>query len=258
VIDLFGPFSPSAVDRDYKPGVDAARVRVAIGDFSEVEMIAAAQGEDAITAEFRSDDWSYGALGRFNFGGTDFGFMAGEFFRDLRLGTFVTGDAAGFGLRGEVLYTDVEAERLGQPGETRSSFWRATAGVDRLLSPRSTLVLELSFNGYGGRETMDYAAVAVSDRVRRGEITSLGREYSGLSLSFQISPLLTFAGAVLTNWGDGSSLLQPSLSWSLSDNSSASFGAYVGFGDGLNANGVPGSEYGVVPITVWGGIRAYF
>ena len=259
VIDLFGPFSPAAIDRDYKPGVDAVRLNLPVGDFSEVELIAAAQGDEATGGSNRSqNDWSYGALGRFHVKGTDVGFLIGDFYRDTMAGIFVTGDMGGFGLRGEALYTDVAEEWLGLPGETSSSFWRATVGVDRLLSPRASLVTEISFNGFGGRSAQEYPLIAASNRFQRGEITSLGREYSGVSFSFQVSPLWTVAAAVLTNWGDGSTLLQPSLAWSVSDNSSVSFGAFVGFGDEFDMAGGVASEYGVVPVTLWGSIRTYF
>ena len=221
-------------------------------------MIAAAQGDKATAAPDSDEDWSYGALGRFHLRGTDIGFMLGNFYRDEVAGAFVTGDVRGFGLRGELLYTDVAEEWLGLPGETSSSFLRATAGVDRLLSPRASLVIELSWNGYGGETPADYLQVAASDRVGRGEITSLGREYSGISISYQAGPLWSVAGALLTNWGDGSTLLQPSIVWSLSDNASALFGAFVGFGDDVDDSGLPGSEYGAVPVTLWGAIKTYF
>jgi len=44
LLDLFAPFSPRRVDRDYKPGIDAIRATVPLGDFSEVEVIGAILG----------------------------------------------------------------------------------------------------------------------------------------------------------------------------------------------------------------------
>ena len=255
VIDLFGPFSPSAVDRDYKPGVDAARMAIPIGQFSEVEVIAAAQERGPGQA---STDWSYGALGRFHVRGTDLGLMAGEFFGDSMYGAFLAGDAGGFGLRAETLFTRVAPRFRTLPQERSPSYWRTTLGMDRLLSARTSLSVELSYNGYGAGNAGDYPLIATSRRVQRGEITSLGREYSGVSISFQASPLLSVAGAVLTNWSDSSTLLQPSLVWSLSNNASAMFGAFVGLGEGTDATGLPGSEYGAVPVTLWGAVKAYF
>ena len=162
VLDLFGPFSPAAVDRDYKPGVDALRLSVPVGDFSEIQLIAAAQGDEATAAPDSNEDWSYGALGRFHLSGTDVGVMLGNFYRDRTGGLFVTGDAGGLGLRGEVLYTDVAPEWIGLPGEDQSTFWRATIGVDALLSPRVSLITEASWNGYGAKEPGDYPRIAVS------------------------------------------------------------------------------------------------
>ena len=59
VLDLFAPFAPQRIDRAYKPGVDALRFTVPVGDFSEVEVIAASQGTRT------PDDLSFASLGRF-------------------------------------------------------------------------------------------------------------------------------------------------------------------------------------------------
>jgi hypothetical protein len=258
VLDLFGPFSPAAIDRDYKPGVDAVRLSVPVGDFSEVQVIAAAHGRQGSEPTETGNDWSYGAMSRFHLGAADLGFLLGSFYRDEVAGAFVTGDAGGFGLRGEVLFTHVDANQRVGTSLPSASFWRATFGVDRLLSPRTSLVTEISWNGFGARDPAAYPLIAASDRVQRGEITSLGREYSGVSLSFLASPLWTVSAAMLTNWGDRSTLLQPSLTRSLSDNASATLGAFVGIGRGTESVDRVGSEYGAVPVTAWAALKTFF
>ncbi len=246
-LDLFGPFAPAAVDRDYKPGVDAVRLVLPVGALSEVELIAAPQGAAACPSTCSADEgegaWSWGGLGRFHLGGADLGVLGGRFHGDTVLGGFVTGDARGYGLRGEAVHTE--------PGDDAPGFWRATLGIDRLLTPRLSLTFEQSYSGFGARGVAGYARLAASDRLQRGEIVSLGREYSGLSLGLQATPLLGLSAALLHNWSDGSTLLQPALSWSLSDEATALAGVFAGSGD-------PGSEYGSLPLTVWVAVKSYF
>ncbi len=253
-LDLFGPFAPERIDRTYKPGVDAIRWVESLGDFSEVDTLFAQQGEEW------GDDSSLGSLARFNRGSFDFGPMLGRFHGDNVLGGFVTADLGGTGYRAEVLATDSGDPADGQIG--RSRFTRVTAGLDRQLTPTWSLFGEVHYNGFGSSDPADYRRLSESDRVRRGEITSVGVAYLGISTGWQFRPLLTFSMAVLANLGDDSVLFQPTGNWSTSENSSVQFGVILGAGRGrLEGEGEefePGSEFGSVPLTVWGAYQVYF
>jgi hypothetical protein len=103
-----------------------------------------------------------------------------------------------------------------------------------------------------------YLRIAASDRVRRGEVTSLGRFYSGLSFGWQAHPLVTVSSAILINWLDGSALLQPAAEWSASNSIVVQLGGIIGLGPGLDDDGQLQSEYGFVPFTLWGAFKVYF
>ena len=258
VLDLFAPFAPQRIDRAYKPGVDALRFTVPVGDFSEVEVIAASQGART------PDDLSFASLGRFHSelgegaSSLDFGYMVGGFHRDFVLGGFFSADVCGTGLRGEVSWTSPGcAPRSAHPVFGCGDFWRSTVGVDRLLTPTLTLIAEASWNGFGAGDPADYARLADADRFRRGEVVSLGRRHAALSLAWQAHPLLTVSGAVLFNREDSSALFQPGLAWSVSDNVAVGAGLIVTTGTGLR-DGALGSEYGAVPVVAWSSLTAYF
>ena len=51
-LDLFAPFPPEIIDREYKPGVDAVRCTVPLGSYSEVDIIGASLGPAP------SNDWT--------------------------------------------------------------------------------------------------------------------------------------------------------------------------------------------------------
>jgi hypothetical protein len=250
VLDLFAPFAPQRIDRDYKPGIDAVRATIPMGNFSELEFVAAGQGKDL------PDDFSGAGLARINLGRSDIGFMAGSFHTDTVVGTFITTDFRGTGIRGEVSYTE-----SGDPADAqidRESFVRATGGIDRQLTGTLNLTAEVSWNGFGADDPAFYPRIAVSDRFRRGEVNSLGRTYAGASLAWQIHPLVSASAAVIGNLGDGSVLIQPTASWWVSEAVTALFGIFVGIGDGLDKDGGLQSEYGAAATTVWASVQVFF
>jgi len=250
VLDLFAPFPPQRIDREYKPGIDALRLTVPVGDLSEIDIAAAGQGKDF------PEDFSLAGLGRFHVGSADIGGMAGRFHRDTVLGVFVTADLAGTGVRGEVAFTDSGDAADAEIGRER--FWRATAGLDRQLSTSVTLTAEVSYNGFGAAQAEDYPRIVVSDRVRRGEVTSLGRYYAGASLAWRVHPLVGASVVLLYNADDGSVLLQPHGSWSVAQNVVVLLGGGAGLGSSPDAGGQPRSEYGGVGPFFYGAIKAYF
>jgi hypothetical protein len=125
----------------------------------------------------------------------------------------------------------------------RADFWRASLGLDRQLSEKLTLVGEIAWSGYGATRPGDYLRILRADRVSRGEVNALGRPYAGVSLAWQAHPLLSINGVGLANLDDGSILLQPTGTWSVSDNGTVLFGVIIGLGKGITESGQLGSEY---------------
>lgn len=249
-MDLFAPFAPQQIDRDYKPGVDALRVIVPIGSYSEVEAVGAVLGRSL------SRDGSAAIFSRIYLGPIDVGWMGGRFHRDTVGGGFFTANARGTGLHGEVTWT-----RSGDAREValdRTSFWRGSVGMDRQLTPEFSLSAEFSWNGFGSRQASQYIDIVNADRVQRGEINALGRWYSGVSGTWQLHPLWRFSSAILVNWGDPSCLWVPFLTWSAGNNWEVLLGAQLSVGAGLQNGSLTRSEYGSIPNTLLGAFKAYF
>ncbi len=249
-LDLFAPFSPRRVDRDYKPGIDAIRATIPLGDYSELEVIGGVLGSSL------KRDGTLGALARIYLGPVDVGLMGGKFHRDTVGGGFFTADVSGTGVRGEVNWTQSgdAADRL----RDRRTFWRAAAGVNRQLAPTFSVTLEWSFNGYGTSRPSEYLALAAADRILRGEVNGLGRWYSGFSTAWQFHPLGTLSNSLLVNWQDPSALWIPTFSWSTGNNSVLLLGGQVSLGQEFLPQGVPRSEYGSIPSTLFVAFQQYF
>ena len=133
--------------------------------------------------------------------------MIGWFHRDVVAGAFVTADVRGTGVRAEVAFTD-----SGDPADApldRERFWPAGIGLDRQLTPTVAASLEANWNGFGTLDVDRYRETAEADRVRRGEVPSLGQWYLGATVAWQAHPLVVVTANALANLGDGSVLLLP-------------------------------------------------
>lgn len=247
-IDLFAPFAPQQIDRDYKAGVDAVRFVMPLNNFSEVEVVGAVLG-----SSFKRDG-SGGALVRWNVGSADLGFMGGWFHHDTVVGSFITADVRGTGIRGELAWTN-----SGDPEDEerdRERFWRASAGVDRQLNATLNLVSELAWNGYGTSDASRYLEWLEADRVLRGEVTGLGQVYAGGSLSWMLHPLFTLTNTFLMNLNDPSVLWIPSLVWSTGNNSEILLGGQLSIGPNPIHEELR-SEYGAIPNLLFGAFKLF-
>ena len=254
VLDLFAPFAPQRIDREYKPGVDALRLTIPIADFSQLEVAAAGQGTSL------QRDGSAGALLRVHLGAADVGLMLGRFHHDTVAGGFVTADVMGSGLRAEAAHTDSGDSY--DASIDRARFWRLSAGFDRQLTPALNLTTELAWNEFGTGHVHDYPFVALADRVSRGEVTSLAQYYAAAALAWQAHPLLTLTASGLWNIDDGSVLAQPYAEWSLADSIAVTLGGTFGIGPGPRAGPfglqLPRSEYGSAPQLLYAALKFYF
>ena len=250
VMDLFAPFAPERVDRDYKPGVDAVRFTIPIGSYSEIDVVGGSLGSSP------SRDWAAGTLARIHAGRVDLGFMGGKFHGDTVAGGFFTSSLSGTGFRGELTWTHSGDPQ--DPARSRPKFWRGTLGADRQLTPTVTLTLELAWNGYGVADPSGYLSLIGADRVLRGEVTGLGRIYAGASTTWQFHPLWVFANTILVNGNDPSALWVPNFTWSTGNNSDVLLGAQVSIGSRPAPGPVPRSEYGSIPANLFAGFKKYF
>jgi len=234
--DPFVPFDPSDPFREYRSGVDAVRVRLFPGPFTELEgVVRAAEtpGGTTVTALVRGQT----ALEAWAVGG-----WAGALHGEAAGAVFATGAVGATAVRAEVSL---------RKKDDASAALRSALGFDRRLTAAGRdlfLVAEVQYDGFGARRPADLWEVALSAPYRRGEMQTLGRWTGAAQASFQVHPLVSLDGMVLASLGDGSALLAPGVSWSATAAASVRLGAYVGAGPGGvdPATGLE-SEYGAVP-----------
>jgi len=253
--DPFAPFDPADPFRAYRAGVDVLRVRAYPGTFTELDAVlrpAEVGDQTTLTAVVR---------GGTRLGPWQLGAWAGAVHDRAAAALSVTVTAAGTAFRAEATVRD-------EPGET---VWRAAVGADRnlsLLGRDLYLAGEYQYDGFGAGSGGEIVQTALSDPYRRGEMQVLGRHEVALQASWQATPLLATEGLVLWNASDGSLLVSPAASLSLSNEVEGRAGLYLGFGPetlppppgplGSERSGLPASEYGVVPASLYVSIAAWF
>jgi hypothetical protein len=253
--DIFSPFSSVSLDTEYKRGVDAVRLTVPIGEWHETELYAIAN-EDAI------EDGMLLARWRGTFSPVDVSVIAGVSYGEPTFGLDVSAQVGGAGLYGEALVRVPLNDRAPVQDTTR-----ATIGVDWYWADaKLQITLEGHYNGPGVLDPADLLDAASSHEVRSGETTLLGAWYTGLLLSYELTPLLRPSLSWMANWGDLSSLLGPALAWDFGEETAVSLGALVGLGGlprgvavpGVGTIAVPRSELGSYPYTFYTEVRLYF
>ena len=267
--DFFAPFSAAAINKVYKPGVDALRVSASTGMLSTVEV-------DGVLGSDRDDgapSWSRSAVlvrAATVLWGFEWGVIGGKLAERWVAGASLQGEAGIFGLRteGHVGFPDADADGqlgdYGGYGATGDSWYgRLATGVDVSFSWRNSAVaLEYMYLSDGGEDPSDYLDRA--GRLFPDDLLFLGRHYAGLSLGGDIAPILRLNAVGLANLEDGSGLSGLTLVHSVSDEADLAAGALVPWGErsGISSESsydpVVKSEFGTAPLVAFVETRLYF
>lgn len=259
-LDLFAPFAPTTVDRDYKPGEDVILFDRLNRGGSDLQVLGVFRRDEA--GQRDRDAGSLGArwhgeLGRGKAGSGEVELLGGRHYRDAVAGATVRMPLGGALARADVLVTEVDGG---------GRFWSAVANVDYSLvafGRNAYVFAELFRNGFGvGEDAVDLARVPerLRSRLARGEVFNLMRRYAAVGGTLEWHPLWTQSLTVIGNLDDGSALLQGELRWTPTD----ALRLDAGFVDG---RGSRGEEFGALPLpldgaattggTTGGGTTAY-
>ena len=232
-LDRVSPFSPAAVDREYKPGVDAARLDGFWGVAGEWTLVAAQRGSWAL------DHSVFGARIKDSFNGWDLGLIGLWVSGDRVIGLSLAGALGEVSVYGDAAFTWRAASgALARADELRgvdSTFIRSTLGGSWSWAEAGggSITFETSWLGDGASSPSAYLISATDPRVRQGERWLLGQAYTSVALAQALTPLINASISVIANLSDLSALVGPALSWSVSNEVNVSLGGYAGAGLGL-------------------------
>ena len=246
--DFFAPFSATTLNKMYKPGVDAVRVNVGLGQLSGLEVLGVlgndtsgtpAWSQSAVTARLETVLWGFhGSV------------IGGKLAERWIVGGTVQGDLAGIGLRAE--------GHLGMPD--RDGNGRLDGPIYGQLAARVehswpwhnlNIGAEYAYFSDGAAAAADYVARAA--RLFPDELPYLGQHYAGVNATIDLIPILNLAVVGLVNALDGSGITTCTLTYNASNEVDVSLGVLGGWGyrPRVMADGTPylRSEFGTTPLT---------
>jgi hypothetical protein len=255
-VDVFAPFSPLEIDREWRRGVDAVRIERHISDASSVELIGAFGAT-----------WEQSALlgrARGYFGDVDAELIFGKRAGDTMLGGTASAAVGDAEAHGELAFFDTPET---QPD---GGLWGNDHQVGKLIAGGSytfnignglTLLGEYHYSGFGVKDIADATNRLKSsdflERFLRGDSQILGREALAFQATYPFSNVSNGALLVLQSPSDGSGVLSPSLTWDFSDNASLLGSVFIPWGDEPSA-GTIRSEYGGTPVSLFLQLRVYY
>jgi hypothetical protein len=243
--DPFVPFDPSDPFREYRTSIDAVRVQWYAGQLTVVDLVA----RGAETPEGRT--LTAVVRGKTQLRGWELSAWGGALHDAAAAALGVTRTVAGSALRAEV---EVRADTLSRP------VVRAALGVDRRVSLMNRdlyAVVEYQHDPFGASRPSDLKIVAMSPAATRHELQVLGEDEVAAQGTYQVHPLVSVELLALSNLRDGSALVSPALSVSLSDEANLRVGVFFPAGAGPSPMG-PRSEYGQQPVSAYLALSAFF
>jgi len=248
--DLFYPFAATAADREFRPGVDALRLGLKTGDLAGVSLIAV-MGYDPDNHQ----EWERSAAllaGTVNLRGVECGALAGKADGRHLAGLSLSAEALGLGWRMEGSYSRPTTY-------SEDSYAQVSAGFDKRWPNSLHLIVEYYYHGNGKTEPEQYL-----DRLNDMRLIMdpyFGRNYLGLTLMGDLSPVFTLQTVALVNLDDGACSFGPSVTYKAADEIEFILSAQLPYGKrtDIGPSGPDiGSEFGLYPRTVTLLGRIYF
>lgn len=248
--DFFAPFAAQAFYRVYKPGVDAIRAEIALGELSQVSLI----GVLGYKTDVSSDTgWSDSPDHDRNSYLMRWSNAFGDMEVTALLGHVVDKNVVGGALQGEFfdwLGVRVEGHYARSTKSNEDDYKQLTIGLEHRWENSLELRMEWFYNGQGNDDVEDYQRLQNSSFY-------LGRHYTALGGHYEFTPLLTGEAVLLSNLDDQSHLISLNTLYSVSDEAELVVNMSLPFGD-KPENGRLESEFGAYPKSINLEFRQYF
>jgi hypothetical protein len=205
VMDIFNPFDPAAVDKEFKTGDDMIYGQVLQNNGNDLQGVMVFR-RDPITGDVESDQGSLAF--KYHHMGSNFEIdaLAAQHYGDTLVGIGANVSIGGGVLRGDLVVTDTDDGTIPSLVTSWSQSWiwggKNTSGV-----------AEYFYNGFGQSDGC-YSPICLADnpelykRIARGELFNLGQHYLALSAMIEVTPLFLLTPNVFINLQDPSALAQ--------------------------------------------------
>jgi hypothetical protein len=246
-VDIFAPFTPLEINREWRRGVDAARADIKISDTASIDMVTAwgpALDQSALGLRVRGYAGPIDAELVFAKRATDYlyGMTSSAAIGDFE----VHGEFAAFQTPGDVPSPGLFGNHDLVP--------KVVLGVSNNFNIGTGLkvLLEYHYSGFGASDPKLLPALlatpAYSARVQRGDTQILGRQALAAQATYTFNENWNGSFEQLQSLTDSSGVLVPILSWDFTENMSLQGALFYGYGPAARL-GVPQSQFGGVPLT---------
>jgi hypothetical protein len=254
--DILTPYKFEELDTEERIGIDALRVRIPLGMLSELD-VGLVTGDD-----FEYESSAVFLRGKFYTMGKDISFLFMGFRENLLAGFDLASSLGGAGVWLETAY--VWSDLLNDDDTNTDDYLRLSIGADYSFGDKTYGFIEYHFNQAGKSNPDDYFNLFNTTAYTEGSVYLLGKHYIIPGISYQINPLITYTGQLLTNLNDPSLYFYSMLEYNFASNIYLSAGAYIGIGEGpeiVSQNGFTpkmNSEFGGYPDIYLTSFKLYF
>lgn len=238
-VDIFNPFSPTSLIRDYKTGDDMISLVCSTSEKSDLQMLWVPR-RSSETGNVTQDESSLASRFQFRSGKLDMDLMVSKHRGDTVMALGGVGYLGESAMRADILLNLAESD------PDRGEFFSGVINMDRswVWFDRNFYgLLEFYANGAG---TTDYIGVIndtwLSSRIKSGEMYLIGRSYLGGTLQIELHPLVNMSLTGIFNIEDKSRLFQPGMAFDASSSLKINIAADL-------PKGKKDSEFGGIPVS---------
>ena len=242
-MDLFNPFAPTDIERDYKIGDDLATVQVSLGNTADFQFLYVPRRDPVDRGIKWDDESSFAGKLHFARGTTEFDIMGARHFEDFVVGLGSAGYLGNAAWRADATWTFLH------DGHRRDGYLSFVTNMDYSWIWRQKNFygfIEFYFNGLGEDDPAEALTNPdVAERFARGELFTLGRTFLSGTVQAELHPLFNVYVTVINNLNDPSGIFQPRATWGMAEDFDLTFGANVAFGgEGTEFGGfkIPGTD----------------
>jgi hypothetical protein len=242
-MDLFNPYSPTDIERDYKIGEDMLSVEFSADKMGDFQFLYVPR-RDPSSGNVEWDQSSVAGKMHRAWNVTEFDIMAAKHFRDHVVGLGSTGYIGGAAWRLDGTWTLLNED------SSSDDYLSLVANIDYSWvwwEKNFYGFLEFFYSGLGDDQyTEAFANPDIFQRLVRGELFTLGQSYLGGHIRTELHPLFNVFLTVINNLADPSGILQPRAVWDVGQDVQITFGGNVSYGRrGTEFGGfkIPGTDF---------------
>jgi hypothetical protein len=207
-MDLFNPFAPTDIEREYKIGDDLALLQVPVADTGNLQVLAVPR-RDLESGDVAADASALAAKLHWMWQTLEFDLMAAANYGDRVFGVGALGYLGGAAWRTDATWTVVDSDL------SADNYLSLAANIDYSWvgwGKNFYGFLEFFFSGIGESDCQRiFTNEALIERLLRGDLFVVGRPYLSGMVQVELHPLCNLWLTGINNLNDPSGILQPRL-----------------------------------------------